>query len=362
MTAPREWPVESRRRWLREFLSCPDKKRRYHGAWDDICEIGAEIVEARLTESGVRSSLRYVFYRLVSLGYLRNTLPEYTNLSTSSAQARRDGRFPRLVDHNREIFRPFHWESFEEAMRWASDRPIDRDHGQPYALFVVVEKSTVAESVKVWLRPYGIPIVSLRGYSSQTLIDEVTDEADDEADDEIAEVAAEVLGWNPDDQRPRILFTIGDFDPSGENLMAVFIDRTDCWDEVIQVGVSFEQALDLPVQPPAKKTDTRLEKFTEKYWPEAYERICRDMRDRTQEQRLVKFAEIACQVEVEALEANATDSDPEPLRTLLMDAIEPYWSEEAAAEQLAREERLQEILRELASREEDEVAEWLGVA
>jgi hypothetical protein len=342
---------------LREHLSCPGKNR-YHGAWDDLCDIAVEIFESRLETSGVRSSLRYLFYRLVSMGYLKNTTSESTMLSQNSARRRREGKFPKLVDHNREIHRPFSLDSVEEALTDAARWPVDRDAGQPYALFVAVEKSTVYESVKVWLEQYGIPVASLRGYSSQTLIDDVSEDAETEALQDVAEVAESVLSAIGD--RPTILFTIGDFDPSGENLMEVFVKYTDCWADVIKVGVTYEQAMTLPAVPPnAKSTDTRLEKFTAKYWPEEYERICHDMRDRDQKERLAKFAEIACQVEVEALEANATEDDPEPLRTLLMAAIAPYWNEGAAAEQIEKEEGVHRILTMLAEVDQDDLVEWL---
>jgi hypothetical protein len=84
------------------------------------------------------------------------------------------------------------------------------------------------------------------------------------------------------------------------------------------------------------------------------------MRDRTPQQRAAKLAEVACQVEVEALEAAATDDDPEPLRTLLQKALARYWDDEAAQAQIAKERRLQRTLRQLAERSEDEIDQWLA--
>lgn len=97
----------------------------------------------------------------------------------------------------------------------------------------------------------------------------------------------------------------------------------------------------------------------EKYWPEDYYRLMHDMRDRTPLQRAAKLAEVACQVEVEALEAAATDDDPEPLRTLLLEALSPYWDEDVHREQIAKEARSQLILRGLADRTADEIEQWL---
>jgi len=66
------------------------RPKRYNGAWDDLCDIGARIVEAR----EVPSSLRYVFYRLVTLDLLQNTDSEYSALSDNTARARRQGSVP----------------------------------------------------------------------------------------------------------------------------------------------------------------------------------------------------------------------------------------------------------------------------
>lgn len=333
------------------------RPKRYNGAWDDLCRVAAGIVEAR----EVPSSLRYVFYRLVTLDLLVNDLSDYNQLTSASAKARREGWFPRLVDHNREIHRPAAYGSLGEQLHAESERMIDRDAGQPYAIFVAVEKATVAESVKSWMEPYGIPVIVLRGYASQTLIDQVGEDVSEEMDVEVAEVAGDVLGMLGTESRPSVLLTIGDFDASGDHLMRLFVERTNCWEKVISVGVTFEQARDLP-QAPAKKTDTRIAKFVERYWPEEYNRLLHDMRDRTQAQKVAKLAEVACQVEVEALEAAATADNPEPLRAHLLDALADYWDREVAQAQLVRERRNQRILRALAAAPEDDLAGWLGVA
>ncbi len=337
------------------------RPKRFNGSWDWITRIAAAVVTNRLRDNGIQSSLRYVFYRLVTMDILQNSLSEYTALASETAQARRDGWFPRLVDHNREIYRPATYGSLSEQLQAETKRMIDRDQGQPRAIFVAVEKQTVAESVKHWLRPYGIPIIVLRGYASQTLVDEVGDDASAEADLEVAEVAADVLDVARTEGRPLVLMTIGDFDASGDHLMELFVERTDCWDEVVKIGVTFAQAGGLPLAP-AKKTDTRIEGFCRRYWPDEHARLVRDMRDRTPQQRAAKFAEVACQVEVEALEAAATDDDPEPLRTLLMAAIEPYWDPMVAEMQIARERGNQALLRRLARLSEDQIERMLNEA
>ena len=54
----------------------------------------------------------------------------------------------------------------------------------------------------------------------------------------------------------------GDFDPSGEDIRRDFIDRTDCWDEVVRVALSREQVTEYNLPPqPGKRSDSRAAKF-----------------------------------------------------------------------------------------------------
>jgi hypothetical protein len=87
--------------------------RRLGEAWDTILVEAAAIV--RSYDTGV--TLRQLFYRLVSAGLLRNTRPEYNQLSTRTAEARRAGGFPDLVDRTRSIVVPTCWTSPAEARR-----------------------------------------------------------------------------------------------------------------------------------------------------------------------------------------------------------------------------------------------------
>lgn len=87
--------------------------------WDYILQHAASIVRSYST----RVTLRQLFYRLVADQTLRNTRSEYGQLSSRTAQARRDGWFPELIDKTREITR--HYPTFDstvEARQWLKDR------------------------------------------------------------------------------------------------------------------------------------------------------------------------------------------------------------------------------------------------
>lgn len=175
---------------------------------------------------------------------------------------------------------------------------------------------------------------------------------------EVESIAVDVVGTTTTEDRESVLFTIGDLDPSGDHLMDLFIERTACWTDTVKVGVTKEQSLTLP-KTTANPKDSRLEGFTRNHWPDDYARIMHDMQDREQSERMAKFAAVAYQCEVEALEATATDDDPEPLRTLLLAAINEHWDPDAAAVQQASEARIQAVHAALAERSLRDVEEWL---
>jgi hypothetical protein len=151
----------------------------------------------------------------------------------------------------------------------------DRTEGQPYSVYLGVEKAGIVEQLQEWFGDRGVPVLALGGYGSQTYVDEV-----------VADVAQL--------DRPAVLLYAGDHDPSGEDIDRDFVARTDCWDEVRRVALTAEQVEQhgLPPQP-GKELDSRARGFVERHG------------------RLV-------QVELYAL-------PPDVLRQLFVDAIAEFW-------------------------------------
>ncbi|MET9364600.1 hypothetical protein ABZX93_27300 [Streptomyces sp. NPDC006632] len=73
--------------------------------WVVVVDRAREIVGSH--EGGVR--LRQVMYRLASEGVLPHTPSMYRHLPYRLAQARREGRFPDLIDTLREVHVPPSW-------------------------------------------------------------------------------------------------------------------------------------------------------------------------------------------------------------------------------------------------------------
>lgn len=106
-----------------------------------------------------------------------------------------------------------------------------------------MEKDALVAQLAAWYDELGLPVIALRGYSSQTLADLVRQDAHA-------------------DGRAAVLLFAGDLDPSGVDLERDFLARTACWDHAERVALTAEQVreYDLPPQP-GKATDSRAPRF-----------------------------------------------------------------------------------------------------
>jgi hypothetical protein len=258
--------------------------------WPAVVERAREIVEGY---APLKVTLRQVMYRLAAEGVLPHTASMYRHLSSHLAQARREHRFPDLIDTLRKVYVPSAWPDatafLHEAVGWFA---VDRTEGQEHALYVAAEKDTLRQMFTSWLASAGIPVLVVRGFASQSYADVVRDR-----------VAA--------DPRDAVLLVVGDFDCSGEDIERDWVARTGCWSHTERVLLTYEQmrAYELPATE-GKRGDPRWPAFATRYgfdpsWP--------------------------VQWEVEALE-------PEELRRLVLAAVAPYVDRDVLARQIARED------------------------
>jgi hypothetical protein len=95
-------------------------------------------------------TLRQLFYRLVADGTLPN-LKKYSDLSAYTAQARRDGKFPNLIDQTSEIVRPTSFDSPEDAFKVVRRMyRRDRTEGEEWSIYIGVEKRGMIEQLDSW--------------------------------------------------------------------------------------------------------------------------------------------------------------------------------------------------------------------
>jgi hypothetical protein len=252
--------------------------------WPAVIDQAREIVESYDTSV----TLRQLFYRLVSAQVIPNSQAAYKRLSAVTAEARRNGTFPALIDRGRTIHEYQSFTGTGHALSWLSRiYRLDRTRDQDVSLYLGVEKAGMVVQLQSWFGDLGVPVLALGGYSSQTYTDDVAAHA-------------------ADGERPAVLLYAGDFDPSGEDIDRDFTERSACWDKVIRVALTAGQVRDyqLPVNP-GKASDSRAAGFIERHGE-------------------------LMQVELDAL-------DPDDLRALYQEAVDRYW-DTSAYEQVLRDE------------------------
>ncbi|MFJ1673160.1 hypothetical protein ACIOK4_43775 [Streptomyces bottropensis] len=265
--------------------------------WPVVVDRAREIVEGH--EGGV--TLRQVMYRLVSEGVLAHTPSMYRRLSSRLAQARREGRFPDLVDTLREVHAPPAWPDagafLSEAVGWFG---LDRTRGQKPALYVAAEKDTLRQLLTGWLAEYGIPVLVVRGFGSQSYVDVVRERT--ARDGREADLA------------------YGDYDQSGVHMFSALAEDVVAFAQAAGAEVQFERVAITPEQIAAYHLPTAPPKATDR----------RSFPGTTTTQ-------------AEAL-------PPDILATIVREAIETHRDPEAHRQALAREEAEREAIRERLSR------------
>jgi hypothetical protein len=251
--------------------------------WAAILGHAREIVD----EYDQALTLRQLFYRLVADGTMRNLDSSYKGLSRETAKARREGRFPSLVDRTRRIDRPLFFDSPDGARAWLRDiYRRDRNEGQDYNVYIGVGKDALAGLLSTWFSHLGVGVVAVRGYASESLCEEINYEV---------EMAS---------GRRSVMLYAGDFDATGQDIPRDLAERLRA--DVVRVALSREQVESYNLPPmPGKRSDSRSAAFELAHG------------------RLI-------QVELDAL-------PPDVLRGLYEDALDHYWDESPYEDVLRRE-------------------------
>ena len=129
--------------------------------WPEVIEQAASIVYSYSTSV----TLRQLFYRLMSAQVIPNSQAAYKRLSSLTAEARREGDFPALIDRGRKIHQRIHFRDVSHALRSiiAAYR-LDRTGGQDVSLYLGVEKAGMVVQLESWFADLGVPVLALGGY------------------------------------------------------------------------------------------------------------------------------------------------------------------------------------------------------
>lgn len=227
----------------------PSPVKRIRRTDGEIEIIKTAIIE--IVEEDHPMTLRGLFYRLVSAGVIPKQENEYKNVGRYLLQLRREHRLPydRIADNTRWMRRPDTFTSAEHAL-YNTARTYRRALWNDQTDYVEIwcEKDTLAGVIMAETDPYEVPLMVVRGFSSETYLHQSAQDM-------------QATG------KPVYLYILTDLDPSGlsialdiERKIRGFIPDSDVTVQRIAVTPEQVDAWQLPTRP-TKKTDSRAKTF-----------------------------------------------------------------------------------------------------
>jgi len=212
---------------------------------------------------GLRLTARQLYYQFVSRNVIENTERSYKNLTTLLTDARYAGlvSWSAIEDRGRE---PTQWREYaslgacvDSALR--NYRLKRWDYQSNYAE-LWVEKQALAGVLEPLAAEFHVTLMVNKGYSSASAM---------------WESAQRFMAHNHADQVAH-LFYVGDHDPSGEDMVRDIGDRLREFGvrdlELVKVALTMDQVEEHQPPPnPAKRTDSRFEKYAELHGDESWE-------------------------------------------------------------------------------------------
>lgn len=191
--------------------------------WPVVLDHARSLVLAQPLPIGLRRLHYLVVATLAPPAYF-NDANAYRELGRRTAQLRREGRFPAMIDPSRTVAWPFTFEGADDALSWVRDQFLmDRRDRQEFQVWLAAEKRADADDLTTWFgREYGLPVVPLGGDHSEPIEREVRE-------------AREIDG------RPSVLLICGDYDAKGVRIRANAVKKTGPWDHVVEVALNDAQ-------------------------------------------------------------------------------------------------------------------------
>ena len=276
------------------------------GKWTATTEL-VERAE-RILSAEQPMTIRQLFYRLVSVQALENSVPEYKKLSRVMTDARESGQVPFswIVDRSRPTYAPNVFDDLKDGLT-ALRNCYRKDYWQDQSAHVEIwtEKDAIIGSIEPVTDELGVTVRVSRGFTSTTRVHE------------IASVFAGIF-------KPIFVFYLGDHDPSGRAIELDLYDRISSYGPAFQMSrlAIREEDIDEFNLPPLriKTSDTRAAAFRREFGNRC--------------------------VELDAL-------PPEELRSRVRQAIEGQIDEETWGRALAIEKAEQESIASIVGRLND---------
>ncbi len=225
-------------------------------------------------------TLRQLYYQLVSRDVIPNEQSEYAKLSRLLKEGRMGGvvDWDAIEDRLRKPSLPYAVDDIDQAIQDTIDQyRLRRQEDQPNYIEVWVEKDALSGVLKRVTEKYHIPIMVNRGYSSVSAM----------YDAFMRFTHKFHYGFQGQDLRPVKILYLGDYDPSGLDMLRDIKDRIDEFHEgymddgtdiqqmefeVLPVALTKEQVeKHNPPPNPAKLTDPRAKEFIAMYGNQSWE-------------------------------------------------------------------------------------------
>jgi len=262
---------------------------------------------------------RQIFYRLVALGIVKNTLNGYRKVCGICSKGRYTGHldWDKIVDDTRGTYKTQDWDDMEEAVEHTIDNfRLDRWAENADYIEIFVEKRGMINTLYPTTNKLDVHITACGGFNSTSNVWKTVKRL-----------------MNKQDQGKDItILYFGDFDPSGDCMDKVIRDRLQEFDlniELKRILLNLEhiQEYDLPVS---------YEVLTSKADGIVYDKLSADPRAK----RFIDKHGKLMQVEIDAL-------DPAVLVEYVENSILEYLNESAYNRALEQEEAARKIWRKL---------------
>ena len=222
---------------------------------------------ADYVSQGLRLTLRQLYYQCVTKNYFPNSEKSYKNLGSLVSDARLAGLldWDAIEDRVRVPRVPSEFEDLNELVDAAcASYRLPRTRDQDCYIELWVEKDALAGVLRPIASKYHVTMMVNRGYASQSAM---------------YESAKRFISNTEMTGRNSALLYLGDFDPSGEDMVRDIRDRLEMFGvgvftalEVEKIALTMEQVEQYNPPPnPAKLTDPRAGEFVAKNGNESWE-------------------------------------------------------------------------------------------
>ena len=231
----------------KEFYAKYNPGKKYREILDYITTLVSEY-----SKRGMALTVRQIYYKVISVGYLADLKTPYTSLSQVLTKARNAGLLDwnAIEDPTREHIKPSEWDNVSEILESAlSWYRLPRWEGQDYYIEVIIEKQTLVTALEPITRNYHIALNVFHGNGSTTAMYDLAKRA---------KMAVKK-------KQKVILVYIGDHDPSGYDMIKSIEERMKLYAptrpfKLLPIALTMEQIDSEHLKPIATKA-----KYTKKH-------------------------------------------------------------------------------------------------